>query len=333
MSEKIIEVVGLTKEYTFYDSINILNIFRKKRKKKLALKNINFSIDSSEDKIFSILGHNGSGKTTLIKILSGILKPTKYSKIKVLGFNPFDKTTEFKKRISVVNSSRLKLWQDLSINDNIDIFCAIYNINRETCIEFIDNFVDRMKLRNLLDKPIRLFSLGEKIKSELLISFIHSPKLIFLDEPTIGLDIDTQYEIRSFLKEYAKKYGSTIILTTHNIADVEYLSDQIIILKDGIKSFHGSKDLFFKKNKIDKTYNIRFVFNYLGSSYIGKFKDQFPNLEIVTSKNSIEILFVNYNDSVAIIKWFENSSDLINFERKDVTLEYFIRSSRANNEE
>ncbi len=333
MSEKIIEISGLTKEYSFYDSLNILNFFRRKKKKKIALQDINFSIASSDGEIFSILGHNGSGKTTLLKILSGILKPTKCSKIEVLGFNPFDRPIEFKKKISVVNSSRLKLWLDLSINDNIDIFCAIYDINRENCNEFIDGFIDRMKLGNLLDKPIRLFSLGEKIKSELLISFLHSPKLIFLDEPTIGLDIETQYEIRHFLKDYAKKNNSTIILTTHNIADIEYLSDQIIILKNGIKTFQGSKDLFFKKEKIDKVYNLRFVFTSLENSYLKKFEEQFPELEIIISKNNIEILFVGYDDTVKIIKWFENSSDLINFERKDATLENFLRLSGNKNEQ
>lgn len=252
----IIDVRNLSKTYTYYNKEvgiknSIKNLFYRKSLYKEAVKAISFEIDKGE--IVGFLGPNGAGKTTTMKLLSGILYPTE-GNVKVLGYTPWDRKKEFKKRFALVMAQKNQLWWDLPANESILLNKYIYELDQKEYRNSLDELTEMLDVKDLLPIQVRRLSLGERMKVELIASLIHRPKVIFLDEPTIGLDIIAQKHIREFFKYYNEQYKTTIILTSHYMKDIENLCKRTIIINNGRIGYDGSlaalNDIFNHKRII-----------------------------------------------------------------------------------
>lgn len=201
-----------------------------------ALRDINFTIQEGE--FIGLIGANGAGKTTLLKILSGLIPPSSGEAV-VMGTKPFSRTLEFRKKIALVMGQKAQLWWDLPAIDAFDLLRAIYEIPPKVYRERLNELASLLDVQRLLQTQIRRLSLGERMKMELIGAILHWPKLIFLDEPTIGLDVLAAHKLREFLRLFHQREKATIILTSHNMEDIEKLCSRVIILKSGELLFDG----------------------------------------------------------------------------------------------
>ena len=201
-----------------------------------ALKGISFQIPTGE--FIGLIGANGAGKTTLLKILSGLIPPSS-GHAKVLGVDPFKRTLEFRKQISIVMGQKAQLWWDLPAIEAFDLLRALYQIPRVAYKQRLEELTTLLDLTKLLNTQIRRLSLGERMKMEVIGAILHMPKVIFLDEPTIGLDVLASQKLRQFLKVHNHKEGATIILTSHNMDDISELCKRIILIKEGSVLYDG----------------------------------------------------------------------------------------------
>ncbi|MBS1959035.1 MAG: ATP-binding cassette domain-containing protein [Bdellovibrionales bacterium] len=201
-----------------------------------ALKGINFTIPQGE--FTGLIGANGAGKTTLLKILSGLI-PASSGSARVLGYDPFKRELAFRKSISIVMGQKAQLWWDLPAIEAFDLLRAIYQIDKDTYKKRVDELTTLLDVTKLLNTQIRRLSLGERMKMEVIGAIIHLPKVIFLDEPTIGLDVLASQKLREFLKRHNQKEGATIILTSHNMDDISELCKRILLIKEGSVLFDG----------------------------------------------------------------------------------------------
>ncbi|MDD3147471.1 MAG: ATP-binding cassette domain-containing protein [Candidatus Riflebacteria bacterium] len=188
--------------------------------------------------IIGFLGPNGAGKTTTLKMLSGLLVPSAGS-IEVLGFNPFNRDHEFLKSISLVMGQKQNLWWDLPPQETFEIHRRIYGLSDEQYRTRIDELVDMLEIGDCLETQTRKLSLGQRMRCELAVSLLHQPAILFLDEPTIGLDILMQKKIRTFLLDYHRRFKPTILLTSHYMDDVAALAQRVIVINNGGKIFDG----------------------------------------------------------------------------------------------
>ncbi len=244
----IIEIQNLNKTYIFSERDPkrgvIYNLFYRINKVKYAL--INFSISINYGEIVGIIGPNGAGKTTLTKMLTGIIHPTSGS-ISVLGFKPYQLRDDFKKKIALVMGQKTQLWWDLPVIDTFLLNKELYEIPNELFKKNLEFFLSLMEVEDLLNVQVRRLSLGERMKMELISCLLHDPVLLFLDEPTLGLDLIAQKKIRQYLKEINRTKGTTILLTSHYMDDIEYLCNRVVIVRKGEKIYDGEiEDL---KNK------------------------------------------------------------------------------------
>lgn len=195
-----------------------------------AVDDINFTIAPGE--IVGFIGPNGAGKSTTIKMMSGILTPSS-GEILIGGKDIQKKRKEVVKNIGVIFGQRSQLNWDLRLGESFELLRHIYQIDRKQYEETLDVMDQILGIRELLDKPVRQMSLGQRVKGDLVAAMLHSPQVLFLDEPTIGLDIGSKFALRKFVKEINEKRGTTIILTTHDLADIEQLCDRLIIINHG----------------------------------------------------------------------------------------------------
>ena len=189
--------------------------------------------------VFGLLGPNGAGKTTTLKMLSGLLHPTQ-GKAVVLGFTPWDRKADFLTSITMVMGQRNRLSWDIPAADSFLLNQAVYRLSDAQYRQTIKELDELLDLGQIMRKPVRNLSLGERMKCELAAGLLHRPQVLFLDEPTIGLDISAQARIRSFLLEYNRRYGATILLTSHYMADVAALCERVIIIDLGRIKYDGS---------------------------------------------------------------------------------------------
>ena len=221
-----------------------------------AVKDFNLKIDTPQ--LIGLLGPNGSGKTTLMKMFTGIITNSSGS-VKVLDCNPIDRKNYFKKNISLVMGQKSQLWWDIPVMDSLLLFQRYYEIEESKFQKRLKDLGERLDVMHLLHVPVRKLSLGERMKAELMACLMHEPKVIFLDEPTIGLDLVSQKNVRQFLKDYYKDKKPLIVLTSHYMADVEALCERIVLITKGEKRFDGSIENF--KNIFEKEKTIIFSFN------------------------------------------------------------------------
>jgi len=202
-----------------------------------ALKGISFQIPKGE--FTGLIGANGAGKTTLLKILSGLIPPSS-GEAQVLGFTPFDRSIEFRKKISIVMGQKAQLWWDLPAIEAFDLIRALYQIPKDLYRKRVDELTTLLDVTKLLNTQIRRLSLGERMKMEVIGAILHLPQVIFLDEPTIGLDVLASKKLREFLRTHNQKEGATIILTSHNMDDISELCKRVLLIKEGALIFDGN---------------------------------------------------------------------------------------------
>ncbi|MDF2924898.1 MAG: ATP-binding cassette protein [Paenibacillaceae bacterium] len=213
------------------------DLFKREFRTISAVKDISFQIPQGE--ICGYIGENGAGKSTTIKMLTGILVPTS-GHIRVNGFVPFKEREAFVRGIGVVFGQRSQLWWDIGVIESFRLLRKVYRVSEQDFKQRLDELVERLQLSDILNRPVRKLSLGQRMRCELAASLLHNPSILFLDEPTIGLDIMVKTEIREFLKSMNKRYGTTILLTTHDLQDIEALCSRVIMLDDGSIIYDGS---------------------------------------------------------------------------------------------
>ena len=212
------------------------SLIRRRTREVRAVDAISFAIEPGE--IVGFLGPNGAGKTTTLKMLSGLLFPTG-GEARVLGHVPSKRERDFLRRITLVMGNRNQLQWDLPALDSFELNRAIYRIPRDDFTALRDELVELLELGDLVKKPVRNLSLGERMKVEVVGSLLHRPDVLFLDEPTIGLDVTMQRRIREFVAAYNARYGATVLLTSHYMADVEALCPRVIVIHEGRILFDG----------------------------------------------------------------------------------------------
>lgn len=255
----------------------ILSIFVREYSEKQAVKDLEFTIEAGE--IVGFIGKNGAGKSTTIKMLTGILYPDK-GKIITNGLSPFKHRKEYVKQIGVVFGQRSQLWWDLPVIDSFEMLKSIYNIPEEIYRENLDYFRSELGLEEFLDQPVRHLSLGQKMRADIAASFLHNPKVVFLDEPTIGLDVVPKEKIKFFIKRVNQKRNVTVFLTSHDLADIEDLCDRCLIMNNGELIYDGTiKKLksgvkFDKKITIQANKAIEWLYFFEDSSSIIEKKDE-----------------------------------------------------------
>src|SRR3990167_2375521 len=223
---------------------SLKSFVHKKTKIVKAVDDISFEIKEGE--LVGFIGPNGAGKTTTLKSLSGLLHPTD-GKVEVLGYKPYTRDHKFLKQISLVMGQRFQLWWDLPPIETYLLNKEIYGITDATYKKTLDELVELLELKEVLNIQTRKLSLGQRMKCELVAALLHSPKILFLDEPTIGLDVVVQKKLREFIKEYNLRYKSTIILTSHYMKDVQALAKRVIIINSGKILYDGKLENLIKK--------------------------------------------------------------------------------------
>jgi len=232
---KAIEVKNLNKVFTIKEKKkgfrgSFESIFHPKYRKVKAVRNIDFSVEKGE--MVAFIGPNGAGKSTTIKMMTGILYPTKGS-INVLGFDPTKNRRKLAYEIGTVFGQKEQLWTHLTPYDNFKFFGAIYDIPDYAVEKKIEELKELFELGDFINIPVRNLSLGQRIRCEIVASLIHEPKILFLDEPTIGLDPVVKENIRSLIKRMNKEYKTTVFLTSHDVGDIEKLCSRVIIINNG----------------------------------------------------------------------------------------------------
>ncbi len=237
----VIHVDHLSKSFDYYKKEtgikkSIKNLFHREKLTKDAVMKVSFDIEEGE--IVAFLGPNGAGKTTTLKMLSGILFPT-LGTANVLGYTPWERKSDFKKQFSIVMGQKNQLWMDLPASDSLYLNKCIYEIEDQSYKDTLGELVELMDVKDLLHVQVRRLSLGERMKMELIAALLHRPRIIFLDEPTIGLDLISQKKIREFLKHYNKESRMTILLTSHYMKDIEDLCKRTIVINEGRLVYDG----------------------------------------------------------------------------------------------
>ena len=229
--EKIIEVNNLSKVFKVPVKQGFLrSLFIPKNKEVVAVDGISFEVERGEAVAF--LGPNGAGKTTTLKMLTGLLYPSDGS-VRVLDTIPVERKYSFLRKIALVMGNKSGLSWDLSARQSFDLFESIYDLKHEEAVKTIDNLAEILEVTKSLDMPIRKLSLGQRLKMELIGAILHKPEIVFLDEPTLGLDVVAKRNIREFLRKTNKEDGTTIILTSHDMADIEKVCDRVIVINHG----------------------------------------------------------------------------------------------------
>ena len=240
MEHQII-VDNLQKNYRVHEresgaKASIASLFHRKYREVQAVKSVSFTIEPGE--VVGFLGPNGAGKTTTLKMLSGLLHPTAGT-AQVLGYSPWKRDPQFLRSISLVMGNRNQLIWDIPAMDSFHVNRAIYDVPEKQFKETLDELIALLELEPLLKKPVRGLSLGERMKCELAAALLHRPKVLFLDEPTLGVDVTMQGRIRQFVAEQNRRHGCTVLLTSHYMADVTALCKRIIVIHHGQLLYDG----------------------------------------------------------------------------------------------
>ncbi|MGK7955754.1 MAG: ATP-binding cassette domain-containing protein [Crocosphaera sp.] len=254
----VIDVKNLSKVYKvslkkpgIKGTIN--HFFKRAYRDIVAVKDVSFSINSGE--IVGFLGANGAGKTTTLKMLTGLIYPST-GDIKIVGHVPFKRHPHFLKKMSLIMGQKQQLLWDLPALDSLKINAAVYEIPDKIFQKRLQELAEMLSIEEQLNQPVRKLSLGQRMKAELLAALLHHPQVLFLDEPTLGLDVNSQAAIRSFLKEYNQKYQATILLTSHYMADITALCKRVLLIHEGQLIYDGNLEKLVEKFTPYKEVNI-----------------------------------------------------------------------------
>jgi len=250
----MIEVKDLSKSFIVHEKeaglkASLAGLFARRWTEKRALDSISFSAAAGE--IVGLVGANGAGKTTLVKILAGIISPTSGS-ARVLGFDPWRRENALRRQIALIMGQKAQLWWDLPAADSFLLLKEIYQISDGDFRARVHELSEALDVTPQLRTPVRRLSLGERMKVELIAALLHNPRVIFLDEPTIGLDLTAQRSIRRFLQQYRQRFNPIIILTSHYMQDIEELCERVLIIRDGKFVFDGGLQSIRSQLEINK---------------------------------------------------------------------------------
>ncbi|MBG9737882.1 ATP-binding cassette domain-containing protein [Paenibacillus alvei] len=236
-----IRVKQLSKTFAYYQKQSGLkhslrNLFHREQLYRHAVSSISFDIEQGE--AVGFIGPNGAGKTTTLKMLSGILHPTA-GEARVLGYVPWERKQAFKRRFAIVMGQKSQLWWDLPANESIYLNKCIYGVDDREYRLTLDELAELLDVKHLLGVQVRRLSLGERMKMEMIAALIHRPQLLFLDEPTLGLDFAAQHNVRQFLKAYREEKKATILLTSHYMRDIEHVCSRALVIHSGAIAYDG----------------------------------------------------------------------------------------------
>lgn len=253
----VIETQELSRVYTTYQKpegfVNSLRGFiNRKHISKVALEPTTLQIESGQ--IVGLVGANGAGKTTLLKMLSGLVTPTS-GDAKVLGYRPWERKNEYLRQISILLGQKNQLWWDISPADSFSLLARIYDLDTKKARQRVDELTTLLQCSHVLHTQLRRLSLGERMKMEIIGALLHEPQILFLDEPTIGLDIVAQETIREFLDNYVKEKSPTVILTSHYMDDIAQLADKLLLISKGHIVYQGTVPEFVTKSNTELAQN------------------------------------------------------------------------------
>lgn len=257
----IIEVNDLTKHYRVYQKRegiggSIRGLFHREFREVKAVQGINLTVEQGE--FVAFLGPNGAGKTTTLKLLSGVIQPTGGTAT-VMGYVPWKRENGYRRRFALVMGQKNQLWWDLPARESYRLHQHIYGVETKEFESRLDELSELLDVTRLLDQPVRELSLGERMKMELIAALLHSPEVLFLDEPTIGLDVIAQHNIQKFLKYYQEKRQITILLTSHYMKDIAALCQRVVVIARGTIQYDGSLSGIVDKFSGDKLVTLQFA--------------------------------------------------------------------------
>ncbi|NOU70155.1 ATP-binding cassette domain-containing protein [Paenibacillus sp. LMG 31458] len=295
----MIEVRQLSKYYQVHERepgfmASLKSLFHRKFRTVKAVDDVSFSIPEGE--IVAFLGPNGAGKTTTMKVLTGLLHPSG-GEVNVGGFVPFQQKKEFKKQISLVMGQKSQLIWDIPAAETFLVNKVIYEIPDREYEETLGDLVQLLQLEEVIRKPVRQLSLGERMKCELAAALLHRPRIVFLDEPTIGLDVNMQEVMRRFIQDYSRKYKATILLTSHYMADVTALCERVLVIGKGRLLYDGAISQLVDKYAPNKRIRLQLAKRVKESELIDVtqglgtlFHYAFPNVEIDVPREQVSEL-------------------------------------------
>ncbi|GAB6169914.1 ATP-binding cassette domain-containing protein [Clostridium carnis] len=331
----MIKVENLSKEFKSskkYPGFKgaIKSFFSKEYITKKAVDNISFEIERGE--VAGYIGANGAGKSTTIKMITGILTPTSGS-VKVNGVIPYENREKNARDIGVVFGQRTQLWWDLPLSETFSLLKDIYDVSKEDYEERMKFLNEILELEDFILSPVRTLSLGQRMRADLAAALLHNPKVIYLDEPTIGLDVVVKENVRQAIKQINTKYGTTIILTTHDLNDIEELCNRIIIIDKGIKLYDGSlSEIKEKYGYITKLeFQIKNIKHLSNMNINKKFNLNSEELELKENENRLIIKFnKNKVSSSEIIAYIMKNYEIIDFSIKETSIEDIIKKIYRN---
>ncbi len=320
----IIELKDLKKTFKIYKKEEgLLNSLKSLIKRDVvfveAVKGINLKIEKGERVGF--LGPNGAGKSTTIKMMCGILHPTS-GDINILGFNPLKNRKKYVKNIGVIFGQKSQLWFDIPAVDSFYLHREIYGIEEDIFEERLEFLTNLLSVKEIIKRPVRNLSLGERMKCEFIASLLHNPPVLFLDEPTIGVDAISKDEIRNFLHEVNKKFNTTFILTTHDMDDIEEVCNRVVIIDKGTIIYDGS--LKKLKSKYVKHTNIKIDYSKVKNKK--KFESLLKKADIIVDGKSYKELKLSKDlDINKILKDIMSSVDVVDLSIQEPRLESVIK--------
>ena len=293
---------------------SVKGLFSREKKTVRAVDNISFSIEEGE--CVGFIGGNGAGKTTTIKMLSGLIYPSEGS-IEVLNYKPSERKKGFKKQISLVMGNKSQLWWDLSAYESFNLQRVLYDIPKADFMKRLNMLTESLNVAALIEKPVRSLSLGERMKMELIVSLLYNPRVLFLDEPTIGLDLNSQKNIRLFLREFNQEYNTTIIMTSHYLEDIESVCDRLLLIQKGQLIHDGSKNEIIQKFSQD----IRVFVRYKNNLDINDFPKGINSIRPLDDGYELHINKEEYND---LIRKLLNLGDIDKIDIGGMSLEHVV---------
>ncbi|MBT6724789.1 MAG: ABC transporter ATP-binding protein [Planctomycetaceae bacterium] len=332
----LIELHNLQKTYRVYQKkeglrASIKGLFKRTHKEVRAVKGINLEVEQGE--FVAFLGPNGAGKTTTLKLLSGVIHPTSGT-ASVMGYTPWERENDYRRRFALVMGQKNQLWWDLPAQESFRLHQQIYGIDTQQFQNRLDELSDLLGLRKLLSQPVRELSLGERMKMELTAALLHSPEVLFLDEPTIGLDVVAQHNIQQFLKYYQEKRKITILLTSHYMKDVAALCKRVVIIADGRIQYDGSLSGIIDETTNRKLVTLQFA-NPITDSLLGSLKHFGDIVRQEAPRVTLEVTRDDVPSMLTAILDAHDIDDLIVEEPplEDVIADVFARVSKASDEE
>ncbi|SDS15311.1 ABC transporter ATP-binding protein [Microlunatus soli] len=257
----VIQLSGIGKTYRFHRTRpglrgSIRDLFGRQQSERAAVADLDLTIRSGE--FVGLLGRNGAGKTTTLKMLSGLLRPST-GELRVLGHEPYRRGFDYLRQIAIVLGNKSMLWWDVSTRSNLELYEALYDLDHRDFERSVAELAEMLGVADHLDIPVRKLSLGERMKCELMLALVHRPQVLFLDEPTIGLDVVSKAAIRQFLAATCAEQGTTIILTSHDMDDVEQLCQRVVLIDHGRLRFDGTPEDLVRSTRPRKTVRCTFA--------------------------------------------------------------------------